>query len=105
VAVPLVQVLRRQRRRCCDASPDGVLPAIAAEWQSAKLQVPLRYRQLPAVAAAFIAVDIAFAEFGAPPAPDPLGARIAQHLHAIGFAVAAVGAVAVCAVSGGCWGS
>jgi hypothetical protein len=104
VAVPLVRFCV-ETAKVLRASPDGVLPAIAAEWQSVKLQVPQRYRQLPAVAAAFIAVDIAFAEFGAPPEKDPLGARIAQHLHYIGFAMAAVGAVAVCAFTGGCWGN
>jgi hypothetical protein len=46
------------------AAPDGVLPAIAAEWRSMKAQVPLKYRQLPAIAAAYLAVDIALAEFG-----------------------------------------
>jgi hypothetical protein len=102
--VPLVRFCV-ETAKVLRASPDGVLPAIAAEWQSVKLQVPQRYRQLPAVAAAFIAVDIAFAEFGAPPEKAPLGSRIAQHLHYIGFAMAAVGAVAVCAFTGGCWGN
>jgi hypothetical protein len=63
VAVPLVRFCV-EAAKVLKAAPDGVLPAIAAEWRSLKGQVPLQYRQLPAIAAAYLAVDIALAEFG-----------------------------------------
>jgi hypothetical protein len=63
VAVPLVRFCV-EAAKVLKASPNGVLPAIAAEWRSVKAQIPAAYRQLPAVAAAFIAVDVALAEAG-----------------------------------------
>jgi hypothetical protein len=63
VAVPLVRFCV-ETAKVLKASPNGVLPAIAAEWRSVKAQIPAAYRQLPAVAAAFIAVDVALAEAG-----------------------------------------
>jgi hypothetical protein len=63
VAVPLVRFCV-EAAKVLKAAPNGVLPAIAAEWRSVKGQIPLAYRQLPAVAAAFLAVDIALAEAG-----------------------------------------
>jgi hypothetical protein len=110
VAVPIVKFCV-EAAKVLKAAPDGVLPAIAAEWQSLKPQIPMQYRQLPAVSAAFIAVDIALAEFGvspaaalapSPPAPPAHASHWRGRLEAVvGAAVVTLGVIA-CAAGGGC---
>jgi hypothetical protein len=110
IAVPLVRFCV-EAAKVLKASPNGVLPAIAAEWRDLKAQIPIRYRQMPAIAAAFIAVDVALAEVGVEPAATPAPQASAgappskthAHLKAVGATAVGVGIIAACVYSGsGC---
>lgn len=63
IAVPVVKFCVEAAKLLRDA-PNGVVPAIAARWNALKGDIPVSVRQRPEVAAAFVAVDIALAEFG-----------------------------------------